>query len=101
MPKIYEYLGIIIFFYSNDHAPIHVHAKRGDCESKAEFIIRDGKIIEIRIKSAGNAKPLKSVDMRNLRSFLRVYSEKIVEKWVDFFVLRKSVSFDRITKRLK
>ena len=63
--------------------------------------LEDGKIIEIRIKSVGNAKPLKSVDMRNLRSFLRVYSEKIVEKWVDFFVLRKSVSFDRITKRLK
>ncbi len=25
MPKIYEYLGFIFFFYSNEHEPIHVH----------------------------------------------------------------------------
>ena len=24
MPKIFEYLGILIFFYSNEHEPIHV-----------------------------------------------------------------------------
>ncbi len=27
MPKIFEYLGIIIMFYSNEHEPIHVHGK--------------------------------------------------------------------------
>ena len=27
MPKIFEYLGIIIMFYSNEHALIHVHGK--------------------------------------------------------------------------
>ena len=25
MPKIYEYLGLIFFFYANEHLPIHVH----------------------------------------------------------------------------
>jgi hypothetical protein len=35
MPKIFEYLGILIFFYSNEHEPIHVHAKKGEFESKA------------------------------------------------------------------
>ncbi|HIP12839.1 MAG TPA: DUF4160 domain-containing protein, partial [Arcobacter sp.] len=49
MPKIFEYLGIIIMFYSNEHEPIHVHGKHQACESKAEFIIEDGKIIEVRI----------------------------------------------------
>jgi hypothetical protein len=38
MPKIYEYLGILIFFYSYEHEPIHVHAKKGDNESKASSI---------------------------------------------------------------
>jgi len=37
MPKIYEYLGILIFFYSNEHEPIPVHAKYDEFESKAEF----------------------------------------------------------------
>ena len=42
MPKIFEYLGILIFFYSNEHEPIHVHAKKGEFESKAEFYIING-----------------------------------------------------------
>jgi len=45
MPKIFEYLGIVIMFYSNEHEPIHVHGKFQALESKAEFIIEDGKII--------------------------------------------------------
>ncbi len=44
MPKIFEYLGILIFFYSNEHEPIHVHGKHDGCESKAEFYIIDGLI---------------------------------------------------------
>lgn len=27
MPKIYDYLGIVFLFYSNEHEPLHVHAK--------------------------------------------------------------------------
>ena len=50
MPKIYEYLGILIFFYSNEHEPIHVHGNYNGLESKAEFLIVDGKIVEIKIK---------------------------------------------------
>jgi hypothetical protein len=44
MPKIFEYLGIVIMFYSNEHESIHVHGKFQGLESKAEFIIQDGKM---------------------------------------------------------
>lgn len=27
MPKLYEYLGIIIYFWSKEHEPIHVYDK--------------------------------------------------------------------------
>jgi len=60
MPKIYEYLGIIIMFYSNEHEPVHVHGKYQGQESKAEFIIENGKVIEITIKSVKGRKPLPS-----------------------------------------
>ena len=52
MPKIFEYLGITIMFYSKEHEPIHVHGKYQSFESKADFIIVDGKIIDIKIKDA-------------------------------------------------
>jgi len=51
MPKLYSYFGIIIMFYSNEHEPIHVHGKYQGSESKAEFIIEDGEVKEIRIKA--------------------------------------------------
>ena len=101
MPKIYEYFGIMIFFYSREHEPIHVHGRYGNNESKAEFIIKDGKIIEIKIKSVSDIKPLKDKDLRNFNQFLKVYADQIVGKWIDFFVFKKKVSFERITKKLK
>jgi hypothetical protein len=73
----------------------------GEYESKAEFIIREGVIVEIRIKQVGNSRPLKGKDLKNFREFLKTYADRIVEKWIEFFVLKKKVSFEKITRRLK
>ena len=50
MPKLFEYLGIGIFFYSNDHEPIHVHGRKGAFESKAEIILSHGEVDQIIIR---------------------------------------------------
>lgn len=100
MPKIFEYLGIVIFFYSNEHEPIHVHAEKGGYESKAEFIISDGIITEIIIKENKGFKPLKGSDLRNFKDFLSIYANEIVEKWIDYFVYHKSIDFKQITKKI-
>ncbi len=39
MPNIFEYLGILIFFYSNEHEPIHVHAKKESMKAKRSFLL--------------------------------------------------------------
>ncbi|MGJ3234893.1 DUF4160 domain-containing protein [Marivirga sp.] len=101
MPKIFEYLGIVIFFYSNEHEPIHVHAKKSEFESKAEFNIINGEISEIKIKNISGAIPLKGKDLKNFEVFLEKYAEKIVEKWINYFVYHKDVEFEKITKKLK
>ncbi len=98
MPKIFEYLGIILFFYSNEHEPIHVHANYGEFESKAEFYIINGKISEIRIKLVKDKKPLKGSKLKDFEEFLEVYAGKIVEKWVDYFVYHKDIEFEKISK---
>ena len=51
MPKLYEYFGIIVLFYSNEHEPIHVHGKYQGRESKAELIIEHGRVVEIIVSS--------------------------------------------------
>lgn len=100
MPKIFEYLGILIFFYSNEHEPIHVHAKKGEFESKAEFYIINGLISEIRIRKIKGAKPLKGKDLKDFEIFLKEFGDKIVDKWIDYFVYHKDVGFEKITKRI-
>ncbi|MDO8930629.1 MAG: DUF4160 domain-containing protein, partial [Bacteroidota bacterium] len=45
MPKIFEYLGYIFLFYSNDHKPLHVHARYAEFESVIELEILDGKLV--------------------------------------------------------
>ncbi|MCW0484859.1 DUF4160 domain-containing protein [Gaoshiqia sediminis] len=101
MPKIYEYLGILIFFYSNEHEPIHVHAKKGEFESKAEFLIENGVIMEIRITNVRGSNPLIGKELKDFKAFLNVYANKIVEKWVDYFVYHKEVPFEKISGKLK
>ena len=49
MPKLYEYLGILVYFYSNEHEPVHVHGKRQGRESKAELVIENGKVTMYRV----------------------------------------------------
>ena len=101
MPKIFEYLGILIFFYSNEHEPIHVHARKGEFESKAEFYIVEGIITQIKISSVPGIKPLVDKDLKNFEIFLGKFADRIVEKWIDYFVYHKDVKFEKIGRRVK
>ena len=101
MPKIFEYLGILVFFYSNEHEPIHVHGRSDGYESKAEFYIVDGKIVEIKIKLVKGSRPLTGGKLKDFEEFLEKYAEKIVEKWIDYFIYHKNIEFERINKRIK
>jgi len=101
MPKIFEYLGIIIMFYSNEHEPIHVHGKYQSSESKAEFIIENGKIIEIIIKDVKGKKPLPKKQLKDFKNFSDKFKEDIVNKWIAYFIYHKSVSCIKIEGRVK
>ena len=101
MPKIFEYLGILIFFYSNEHEPIHVHGKYENTESKAEFYIVDGKVVEIKIKSIKGLKPLMGSKLQDFKVFLEKYADKIVQKWIDYFVYHRDIEFEKINTRIK
>ncbi|AOS83105.1 hypothetical protein BIU88_02465 [Chlorobaculum limnaeum] len=101
MPKIYVYLGIVILFYSNEHEPIHVHGKFQGCESKAEIIIENGKVISIVIQSVKGRKGLSSAVLNDFKVFVESNADKIVEKWIDYFVLHKQVQCEIIDRRIK
>ena len=101
MPKIFEYLGIIIFFYSNEHEPIHVHGRYGEFETKAEFYIEDGKVVEIKIKQVKGLQPLTGNKLKDFEIFLEKYADVIIQKWIEYFIFHKDVSFEKINTKLK
>jgi hypothetical protein len=101
MPKLYEYFGLIVMFYANEHEPIHVHGKAQGREGRAELILVDGVVAEIRFSAAAGRPPLDEGEMRSFQEIVRARADDIVAKWIDFFVLHKSVAPERITRRLK
>jgi len=88
----------VIFFYSNEHEPIHVHARKGEFESRATIVLVEGVINKVVISNVKGRQPLKGKDLKNFREFMTHYSEEIVEKWVDYFVYHKKVDFRKISK---
>ena len=100
MPKIFEYLGIIIMFYSNEHEPIHVHGKYQSFESKAEIIIKDGIIVAVNIKTVKGRKPLQNKELKEFKNFVEKFKDDIVQKWIDYFVYHKSIRCIKIEVRV-
>jgi len=101
MPKLYEYFGIIVLFYSNEHEPIHVHGKCRGREGKAELTIENGRVIDITYSSVKGRRPLNQSEMKNFQTLTQHYADEIVQKWIDYFVLHRPIEAQKITQRIK
>jgi hypothetical protein len=101
MPKIYEYLGMIFFFYANEHLPIHVHISKAELESKAELIIIDGKLVKVNFVKVKGRKPLNENQLKDASVFIKKYYSGIIDKWTTFFVMNKKVYCEIINKKIK
>ncbi len=101
MPKLYEYFGLIVMFYANEHEPVHVHGKCQGRESRAEIILINGAVQEIRYTSVAGRPPLASNELRFFQELVTIKADEIISKWIDFFVLHKSITPERINRRLK
>lgn len=100
VPKIYEYLGIIFFFYANEHSPLHVHARMGEYESKIEFEYLNGKISNILFKKVRGRTEIPFAKRKDIKKFILKYHNGIVEKWIAFFVMNKKTKTEKITKKI-
>lgn len=102
MPKIFEYLGFIFFFYSNDHEPIHVHVKKGDKEVKVEmFFNNNGDLESVSIRKLNvHTQKLTHTEREKIRIFVLHYYNEIVKKWNEVKA-GKPVKTIKITKEIK
>ncbi|MCX6163149.1 MAG: hypothetical protein NTV87_17650 [Ignavibacteriae bacterium] len=63
--------------------------------------IVDGKIMEIKIKAIKGLRPLTGSKLKDFEDFLEKYADKIVQKWIDYFVYHKDIEFEKINTRIK
>ena len=100
MPKLYEYFGLIVLFYANEHDPVHVHGMYQGAECRAALDIQDGRVVGVSFSDVKGRRPLASAQLSDFEKLVSVYADDIVRKWVDFFVLHKHITPERITRKL-
>ena len=100
MPNIFEYFGLIFYFYSNEHTPIHVHVKKGGKEIVFEIIMKNDQLHEVKKRNVKGKEPLTSKEIAEAEKFVITYHKNIIKKWVNYFVLGKAVNFTKIKTKL-
>jgi hypothetical protein len=101
MPKLYEYFGLRVYFYANEHEPVHVHGFYQGRESRAEIVIKNGVIIGVRILPVRGMKPLTGRPLADFKLLVSRKAQDVVRKWIDFFVHHRQIEAEIITRKLK
>lgn len=100
MPKLFEYLGISIRLYPNDHEPIHVHAIYEKNVMRITLHKKDG------IAYGAEQEVIKGkftpTQARELKKFIEEYKNAILFAW-EQSQRQKDIKFTpiKITKRIK
>lgn len=101
MPKLFEYFGLTVNFFSREHEPIHVHGRYQDCEMKAEIYIDHGKISKILFRAISRRKPLPEPQLSDFKKVVESHAHDIVRKWADYFLFGKKIECTQIKRRIK
>lgn len=101
MPKIFEYYGLVFYFWVNEHLPIHVHVRKGGLQNTFELIIKEGILIEVKLRKDIVHKQLSIADQRKAKAFIQIYYAEIVSKWFKVFVLDVPVESEKIEKPIQ
>jgi len=101
MPKLYEYFGLVVFFYTNEHEPIHVHGEFQGGHARAEFFLKDGKVVRIAFAQVKGKRPLPAAKLKDFKVLVKAKAEDIVRRWIECFVFKKHVAPEMISRKLK
>jgi hypothetical protein len=101
VPTLYEYFGLIVFFWSREHLPIHVHIKYQGKAAVAEFYLKEGEIVEYRILKLKDSEMLPPQQLKLAKELIEFKKAEIVQKWIEYFVYNKNIETQVITNRIK
>jgi len=98
MPQIYRYLNMVFAFVSSgEHLPPHVHVTDAEGNiSIFDLIIEDEVLIDIKVRGKAGFDPISTKNQGIVKSFIRIYYTRIIEKWVEHFVMNKKIKIETI-----
>lgn len=99
MPNLYKYFGLVIFFYSDDHDPIHIHAEYNGEIVKVEFYIVNGQVT--RTKYTKLTPNFPQSKMKDLKVLVNEMKYNIIRAWTDYFILHIEPRCITITRKIK
>ena len=70
-------------------------------ESIFEIIIENGQLSNLKKRKSKSKPPLTAKEDKEVITFINEYYKKIIDKWINFFVLKKVVKVTKISKKLK
>lgn len=107
MPVIYEYFGVNLHFYCNERM-LCINGESGGSggtfgryESRAEFQVRDGRIVQADIYRSPLREPLPHDMMEKFKKVIGAYSPEIYQKWSDFFLRHKLLERETFPKKIR
>ncbi len=68
----------MLFFYSYEHEPVHVHARYQGRESKIELIISEGKVIQLNVLDVKGKKLMAKKQLSDFKDLVSKLSDEIV-----------------------
>lgn len=75
MPELFRVFGLVFFFYSKEHLPIHVHVRNSD--GRAKFLL------EPEISLLEN-KGMKNKDLKQAKELIIENKDLIIKRWKEF-----------------
>lgn len=75
MPELFRFFGLVFFFYSKEHLPLHVHVRNAD--GRAKFLLDP----EVRLyENMG----MKRKDLKRAEALIKENKDLIIKRWKEF-----------------
>ena len=74
MPELFRFYGLIFYFFSREHLPVHIHVKNADGEAK--FEVESVTLIE--------SKGIKNKDIKKAKEIIQENKDIIIKRWKEY-----------------
>lgn len=98
---IFEYFGLEIYLDLHDSQPLVFYGRAHNQVSKIIIHLKDGIFSHLEILSIDGFEELSGKDRENFHKVIDFNLTEIIKFWIDFYVYKKEIPFEKILKPLK